>query len=468
MVRPAYVRAVTDRPEPSARAVVSAASVGAGLVVLLLAASFGLPHLLDIDTLARRPWRDETLVPPLRGYLDVKPWLAVPTLRVVLLGVLAWLLLPRLAATARWRLLLPASYAVGLAWLLALAYVDGPDGIGRVEATPDEYLTTALRVTDVPRLLDHFVDGITYGQPDSWPTHVSGHPPGALLFFVGLVRLGIDTPYGAGMAVTVVAAAAVPAVLVALRALDAEQVARRALPFLVLAPAAVLMAVSADAVFAAVVAWGLAVLALAATARSTRAVISLSVLAGLLLGLGVFLSYGLVLIGPLALAVLLAARSWRPLPWAVGGALVVVAVFGAFGFFWWEAYGPLTDRYRAGLGGERPQSYWVYGNLGALLVSAGPVAGVGLACAVPRVREVVRGPSGERRTAALLALTAAACLAVADLSGMSKAEVERIWLPWVPWLLVGTALLPDRWRRPALAVQVATAIVLQQLVFTQW
>ena len=36
---------------------------------------------------------------------------------------------------------------------------------------------------------------------------------------------------------------------------------------------------------------------------------------------------------------------------------------------------------------------------------------------------------------------------VADLSLMSRAEVERIWLPFVPWLLVGCALLPDRWRR---------------------
>ena len=32
---------------------------------------------------------------------------------------------------------------------------------------------------------------------------------------------------------------------------------------------------------------------------------------------------------------------------------------------------------------------------------------------------------------------------------MSKGEVERIWLPFVPWLLIACALLPERWRRPA-------------------
>ncbi|MEO9325391.1 hypothetical protein ABFT23_18005 [Nocardioides sp. C4-1] len=459
---------MTEPAPPAPRAVARAAWVGLALTGLLLVLSFRLPDLLDIETLSRRPWPGEDRVPPLRGYVDVKPWTSPETVRVVVLGVLAWLVLPRLACTVRWPVLLLLTYVVGLGWLLALAYVDGSEGIARVEAAPDEYLQTAQAVTDVPALLDGYIGRITYGEPDSWPVHVAGHPPGALLFFVALVRLGIGSPYGVGLAVTVVAAATAPGALVALRALGAEQVARRAAPFLVLTPAAVLMAVSADAVFAAVTTWGLAFLALAASATARRGTIGWGLVAGLFLGLGVFMSYGLVLIGPVALAVLAAVRSWRPLPWAVGGALVVTVVFGAFGFWWWEAYGPLTARYQAGLGGLRPQSYWVWANLGALLVSAGPVVGVGVACAVPRVRATVRGAVGERRTAVLLSLGAAVSLLVATLSGMSKSEVERIWLPWVPWLLVSAVLLPERWRRPALAVQVATAIVLQQTVFTQW
>jgi methylthioxylose transferase len=51
---------------------------------------------------------------------------------------------------------------------------------------------------------------------------------------------------------------------------------------------------------------------------------------------------------------------------------------------------------------------------------------------------------------------------------MSKAEVERIWLPFVPWLLLATVCLPARWQRPALAAQVVTALLVQHLVVTNW
>jgi hypothetical protein len=46
--------------------------------------------------------------------------------------------------------------------------------------------------------------------------------------------------------------------------------------------------------------------------------------------------------------------------------------------------------------------------------------------------------------------------------------VERIWLPFVPWLLLTTALLPERWRRWGLLLQVAWALAVQQLLYTSW
>ena len=55
-----------------------------------------------------------------------------------------------------------------------------------------------------------------------------------------------------------------------------------------------------------------------------------------------------------------------------------------------------------------------------------------------------------------------------DEGGMSKAEVERIWLPFMPWLLVSCALLPERWRRWGLALQLLTALVVQHLFYTVW
>jgi len=33
---------------------------------------------------------------------------------------------------------------------------------------------------------------------------------------------------------------------------------------------------------------------------------------------------------------------------------------------------------------------------------------------------------------------------------------------------VSTALLPDRWRRPALAGQLVTALLLEHLLYTSW
>ena len=51
---------------------------------------------------------------------------------------------------------------------------------------------------------------------------------------------------------------------------------------------------------------------------------------------------------------------------------------------------------------------------------------------------------------------------------MSKAEVERIWLPFVPWLTLSLALLPGGWRRWGLGLQVLTALLVQHLLYTTW
>jgi hypothetical protein len=220
------------------------------------------------------------------------------------------------------------------------------------------------------------------------------------------------------------------------------------------------MAVSADAVFAAVAAWGLACLAIGA--RSTRGpAIAWSVLAGLLLGCGVMMSYGLPLTGILALSILVLARSWLPLPIAAGTALLVVLAFAAGGFSWWEAYPVLNDRYWDGIAADRPASYWMWGNLAALVVCAGPLLGAGLAQVVALGRRA-------DRVVLWLVSAAAAAIVVADLSRMSKAEVERIWLPFVPWLTLSFVLLPERWRRWGLGAQVLAALVVQHLFYTAW
>ena len=390
------------------------------------------------------------------------PRVGAGTLPALLVAVLLVRFAPGLAATLSWGRLLLAAYAGGLAWMLALALVDGPTGVGQVLAHPYEYLETARATSDFPASLQTYVERIPYAAaPDNWPVHIAGHPPGALGFFVVLVRLGLGGWFAAGLVVTLVAASTAVAVLVTLRRLGAEESARAAAPFLVAGPAAIWQCVSADAMFAAVAAWGMAALAVAATTTGARR-LAWSLAAGTLLGYTVMLSYGLPLLAILALAVLMAARSWWPLLPAAAAATAVVLGFAVFGFAWWEALPVLRERYWDGVASNRPASYWMWGNLAALLFAAGPIA----AAAVGRL--VAVGRRTPDRVVSLLAGAGVAMVLAADASQMSRAEVERIWLPFVPWILVATALLPESWRRRGLVVQVVFALLVQHLLHPDW
>lgn len=408
--------------------------------------------------------------PPLHA--DWDPRVGPGTLPSLVLAGLAVVHAGPLAARLSWWRLLGASYAAGLAWLLALALVDGPDGIGVILQSKYEYLGPARQVHDLGATLHDYIARIPFGAPlGHWPPHLAGHPPGALTFFVVLVRLGLGSGFAAGCVVIAIAATTALAVMVTLRLLDAEALARRAAPFLVLGPAAVWQAVSADAMFAAVGAWGMAALAAAAVRGRGVCAVGLALLAGALLGYCVMLSYGLPLLGLLALAVLVLARSWRPLPWAAGAALAVVLAYAAAGFSWWEALPVIRERYWAGVARHRPGTYWTWADLAALTVSAGPLLGSGLAVLVRqwRTRGPVDGlPPSETRVVRWLTGAGVAMVLVADASQMSKAEVERIWLPFVPWLLLSCGLLPLRWRRWGLAVQLVTALLVEHLLATGW
>src|SRR4051794_1990792 len=336
---------------------------GLAFGVLLVTVAMVLPAVTGWDVHVRH-------FPPLHA--DWDPRLGPGTVPALLVGGLAvWWSVP-LAQRLPWRGLLAASYGAGLAWMLSLAFVDGKPGVGAILGTEYEYLRTARATTDFHGILSGWVARIPYdGLPDdianaNWPVHVAGHPPGALGFFVWLDRIGLGSDWSAGLVVTAIAASTALAVLVTLRLLGAEPVARRAAPFLVLGPAAIWQCVSADAMFAAVAAWGLCALAWGAVRRS----IGWSVVAGLLLGWCVMCSYGLPLLVLLAAGVLVAARSWRPLPAAAVAAAALVLAFVPFGFSWWEALPVLRERYWSGVAHNRPAAYWMWANLAALAFSA--------------------------------------------------------------------------------------------------
>lgn len=379
---------------------------------------------------------------------------------------------PALAARLPWRALVVGGWLTSMAWTWSLALIDGwHRGIARRLTTRYEYLQVIDRFDDIGATLRDFTRHILIDSPDHWPPHIAGHPPAATLTFVGLDRIGLGGGAWAGAWCITVGSSAAAAVLVTLRALADETAARRAAPFLVLAPAAIWVGASADGYFAAVAAWAIALLTLAAT-RTTRSPAAAALASGLLLGLTCYLSYGLTLFAIVAAAVLLIARTARPLPLLLAGAAVVPLAFTLAGFNWWEAYRLLVERYYQGAGGIRPYGYWVWANLACTVIVIGLATVAALrrtAAAAPgAVRRLRSGNSRATDRLVVLVLAAFLALAAADLSGMSKAETERIWLPFATWLLAATALLPDPGRRGWLAVQAALALLVNHLLFTGW
>lgn len=432
--------------------------IGLGAAVVLVVAAVVTPRVFHWNVYVAR-------FPPLLA--DPHPHLGPGTPLAVAVAALTVLFGGRLAQRSPWPLVLLLSFVVAAVWTFGLATVGGLDGIARVLTYRSEYLPTAHTVTDIGAMIHRFTARIPLTSSHHWAVNVAGHPPGALLVFVLLVRIGLGSGLAAGLVVIVVAATTPAAVLVCVRRLGAEAAARRMAPFLTVGPAAVWIGVSADAMFAAPAAWGLCCLAVGATAKRRRVRWAGAAAAGLLLGLSAFLSWGLPLIGLVAIAVLVLARTWRPILVAVGAALVVVAAFAVAGFVWWDAYPVLVHRYWAGIATFRPGLYWVWADLAVLAISAGPAVAAGTGAALARLPTVRRLPV-DTRVVVILTLAAVAVIASADASSLSRAEVERIWQPFVPWLLVGTALLPPRWRRFALAADVVTGLAVEHLLHTAW
>jgi len=368
---------------------------------------------------------------------------------------------PGLAARLRWYTLLTVGWLSAVGWTLALALVDGWSvGVAGRLTSDQEYLHDVPRVTDIPATLREFTSHLFVDDPMPWSTHVAGHPPGALLLFVWLDRLGLGGGGPAGLVVILVGASAVAAVAVTLRAVGAEDVARRMLPFGVLSPGAVWVGVSADGLYAAVLAWGVALLAVGVAYRGWRADAA-ALAAGVLLGEVLYLSYGLVLGGLPVAAVIAATRGLRPVLLAGVSVLAVAVAFTASGFWWLRGYELVRVLYAASITKTRPYEYFIWANLAALLFVLGPAVLVGL-------RRLARHPRTLPTPALLLPTAGLAAIAVADITGLSKGEVERIWLPFAIWLIIATAQLRTSHRRVWLCGQALLALLVNHLLLTVW
>ncbi|MCH9642400.1 MAG: hypothetical protein K0U71_11970, partial [Actinomycetia bacterium] len=334
-------------------------AVAVGAAVILVVAAFVIPHLdLSVTPLINAsPERFRTFAgtAPIFGWWNAH--VGPGTVPAIMIAVAAVLWGPSLAQRVGWRWLPWASWAVSCAWAFSLAMVDGWQRgfAGRLTAR-HEYLRQVPSVTDIPEAVRTFASRILDFQPDSWITHVSGHPPGALLTFVWLDRIGLSGGAWAGLLCLLAGSSIAAAIVVAVRALADEDTARLAAPFAAVAPTAIWIAVSADGYFAGVAAWGIALLALAVTGNTRRPMLA-AVGSGLLLGWGIFLNYGLVLMALPALAVLLSAPGWRnalaALVPALVAALGVALVFLAAGFWWFDGYLLVQERYWQGIANDR-------------------------------------------------------------------------------------------------------------------
>ncbi len=387
--------------------------------------------------------------PPLYGEfltrLDAGVWWSI-VLAALVVAVAPWMV-----RAAPWRALLIVVAFIGFAWPLALAMIDGTDEISEPLLVSTQYILAVPQVADPGEFLSTFVE-----QIDDYPAHVRAHPPAMVLALWSLDQIGLGGEWAAAFVILAVAATTAPAALIAMRSLAGEESARRAAPYLVLVPAGLTIATTADALFMAVGAWAVCAVVLAITCSGRRSDV-LAFVGGLLFGLTIFLNYGLVLLALVPLAVAVAKRRVRPIVVAGAGGLVVVLAFLAAGFWWLDGLNVTRREYSQSVASTRPYEYFLLNNLAAFALIMGPVAVV----ALTRLRD---------RAAWLLVGGGLAAILVANVTGLSKAEVERIWLPFLPWILLATAALPaaPAWMRSQLALQAIVAIVIGINVDTLW
>lgn len=353
----------------------------------------------------------------------------------------------------RWGWVLLGSGLFALAWPVVLQGSAGRESLSAVLANRRAYWPTAQAIDSPADFLRTFVERL----PD-YPTHVKGHPPGATLAHWFFDRIGGGDVEVLTAGFLIIAASAAPAALIAMDRIAGRDAARRAAPFVGLAPAAIWIASSPDAMYMGVLAWAAALGAVAVTTTGRWGLVA-GFGAGLLAGLSLSFSYGsMLLLGPLwAVAVMtLLRRRWQPLVPALVGFAVVPVLFVAEGFNWLEGLAATRTAYLAGVAPERPDRYFVIANLVVLAVAIGPAAVAGIAW----LRD---------RAAWWLVGGALAGVIAADLSTMSKGEVERIWLPAVPFLVLATSSIIGRTaRRGWLAAQLAVAGALQVFLRSPW
>lgn len=367
----------------------------------------------------------------------------------------------------RWIIPSVATGAALFAVLLALG--DGREGLLRGAVHPTEYLANLRYMPSTGAFVQRFVDDI-----GRYSVHVRGHPPGFVVLLAALDSVGLDGGWPV-VGLSIMGTALAPAgVLVAVWATGGVDWVRRCAPLMIVAPYALWMMTSADAFYSAFGAWGVAACVLGLRSRGIRAA-AWGGTSGLLLGCLLFFTYGgatFVLVPLTASVVALRRRRPGAAPTVVAAVVVaglVTAAWAAAGFWWFAGAAETKLQYWAGTAQFRPFAYFAVANLGATLIAVGPATFGGLL----RLWERRRSPPA----IAVLVSGGLLALMASHLSQYSRAEVERIWLLFFPWLALAGGLLIDRpdtgvaARRlagAAVSAQVVLAVVLQAALDSKW
>jgi hypothetical protein len=296
----------------------------------------------------------------------------------------------------------------------------------------------------VDQYVRHYADLLPY-----LPTHAKGNPPGPL---VAMHLLSITTA-GRLTAVCVLGGAFVaPLTYLLGRTLGGDRRGRVAAVLAAYSPAVVIYGTtSVDYVFAAM---GASVACLLVARRP-----GLRALGCAGAGLAAFFSWVLLAI-PVwaALVTLLRDGRGRAARLAVGALAGLVAVTLLLHAVW--GYDPIAilraagRAYGSGAAAHRPYAFWLLGSPAAWAVMLG----------VPIVWLVLLSlPRGEPAAVAL-----AVIVVVSAVAGFTKAETERIWLPYVPLACVAAAALPILRLRAVLLAMGLQAVVVEILFGTVW
>lgn len=284
----------------------------------------------------------------------------------------------------------------------------------------------------------------------SLPIHVQGNPPGPL---VALALLGIRTPEALAALCIGLGALTAPLAYDLGRTLGGEERGRVAGLLTAFSPALLLWGVtSADYAFSSL---GLLAACLLVRRRALpRASGALAAAAAT--------CFSWVLFAIPAWAVVLVLRREGMRRGLAVAALFAAAVVAVYGVLWLTlGYDPIATIkatsavYRHGISRIRPYAYWVFGSPTAWWI------GLGLPIGWSALR------AAGVRDAGALALFAV--IIVSALAGLTKAETERIWLPFVPLACVAASgVLPARRLPVVLWLLVAQALAIELLFDTVW